>query len=132
VAHWNSTSQTILGAVGCGAAGGFGDADGCDFGVWFECSAQSAVHLLVDVLCDVFGGGVLAAGGLVEWCGLVEVAVVELIEDGVEGGLCGVKIADEAVLVEAVALDFDGCSEVVAVEGFLLAGDGECVGSGEG
>ena len=89
------------------------------------------MHLGVDVLGDIFCGWVLAAGGLVKWCGLVEVAVVELIEDGVECCLCGVEVADEAVLVEAVALDLDGCAEIVAVEGFLLSGDREGVGSGE-
>lgn len=115
-------------AVGRRAAGGFGDADGRHLGVGFEGLVEAGVHLVEDVLGDVLGGGVEAAGGLVEGPDLVEVGVVELVEDGLEGGLCGVEIADEAVLVEAVALDLDGGDEVVPVEGFLLPGDGEGVG----
>lgn len=93
-----------------------------------EGGIEAAVHLVVDVLGDVLRGGVHAAGGLVEGADLVEVAVVELVEDGVESGLCGVEIADEAVLIEPIALDLDGCLEIVAVEGFLLASNGEGVG----
>lgn len=92
---------------------------------------ESAVHLVVDVLGDVLGGGVDAAGGLVEGPDLVEVGVVELVQDRLEGGFGGVEVADEAVLIEAVALDLDGGQEVVPVEGLLLACDGEGVGGGE-
>lgn len=90
------------------------------------------MHLGVDVLGDVLGGGVHAPGWLVERADLVEVAVVELVEDGFECGLGGVEVADEAVLIEAVALDLNGRDEVVAVEGFFPTRDREGVGCGEG
>ena len=98
----------------------------------FECDAESAVHFVEDVLGDVFGGWVEAAGGLVEGCGFVEVGVVEFFEDGIERGFGGVEVADEAVLIEPIAPDFDGGEEVVAVERFALASDGESVSGGEG
>ncbi len=76
---------------------------------------------------DELGGGVERVEG---W-GFVEVGVGERGADVDEFCLDGVEVAEESVVVELISEDGGGGFEVVAVEGFVGAEEGEGVGGTE-
>lgn len=113
--------------VGCFAVWCFSDRDGVDLRVRGERCVEAIGKLVGDVFGDKFGGGVEG----VEGGGFVEVLVGEGLADVDELCLDGVEVAEEAVVVEGLSCDGCGGDEVVAVDGFLGAEDGDGVGGAE-
>ena len=113
--------------IGGAAAGGLGDADRCDAGVGRERGSDSFVHGVSDKPGDALGRRVDG----VERGALGQIGVAEGIEQVAEGGLDGVEVAEQAVGVDLGAFEDEHYTEVMPVDGFSRARDGQGVGGAE-
>lgn len=127
VAGFDGVAGVGASEVRSGTAGGLGDTHRGDSGIRGEGGIKARGELGCDEPGHVLGGGVEIG----KWRGVVEVGVVEGRDNLREDALEGVKVAEEAVLVEVFAGDGGGDPPVVPMDGLAHAAQQDGVGGAE-